>query len=346
MKKWCISFICVVLCLVLAVGAINFVVDPVVQYRKINSKITYMSYDYDYINPGIAKNYDYDTALVGTSLVENSSLDDINNCFSCNSVKLIFPGGTTLNMKKILDVAFDSHNKIKTVLWGLDDTVFTTEYTQLAHSIPDYLYDNNKFNDLNYLLNIEILYNYTFKDLFNTFIGKKNVPVLTGDVNGNDAVYGKDVVLSFFKKSAYAQTKDIDYYTETLDQNIENNIEPLLKQYSDTQFVFFVPYKCITYWANYMQWGLVDAKIYAYKHLFSKLLEYNNVKLFYFANDLKIAANYDNFKDNLHFKPYLNSQIFSDIAANKNQLTKSNYIDVLDKLRKDVYNYDFNSVLF
>ena len=81
MKKWWIAVLCAALCLILGAGAVNFLIDPLMQYRPPHPALTFVAFDYDYINPGLAKNSEYDGVLVGTSLAENTDMDKCETFF-------------------------------------------------------------------------------------------------------------------------------------------------------------------------------------------------------------------------------------------------------------------------
>ena len=135
------------------------------QYRVPSEKLSFILTEYDYVNPGIARHADYDALLVGTSLAENADMDVYSDAFGCRMTKLIYPGGTTRNYCKILDVAYRSHSP-RTVLWCVDeDSLFANGSAHLRHDLPEYLYDENRLNDIAYLLNLRIFYNFTFKSV-------------------------------------------------------------------------------------------------------------------------------------------------------------------------------------
>jgi len=57
-------------------GLMNYIVDPFQQYRKPWYNPYFPPQIERYLNPGLAKNYDYDSILIGTSQVETFNLND------------------------------------------------------------------------------------------------------------------------------------------------------------------------------------------------------------------------------------------------------------------------------
>ena len=321
MKKWLIAVLCVVLCLMLAVGAVNFLVDPLMQYRPLHSALTFVAYDYDYINPGVAKNSVYDGVLVGTSLAENTDMDKCETYFGMPMIKLIYPGGTSRNNREIMDVAFRGHD-LKTVLWIIDDTLFSTESSALSHELPMYLYDDFLPNDVRYLLNLSVLYNYTFKDVLNSLRGMSTPPLLRGITWAASDKFGKDVVMALQNKdAAQVPDKGEDFYQTHLTDNLANNVFPLLEAHPDTQFYFFFPPKCITYWRNAQLSGVFEAKFYAMQYLVDALLRYDNAHVYFFADRMEWSTDLSIWKDNIHFKPLVNDQMCQEMAQGSEALT-------------------------
>ena len=72
---WIIKFLLLSILTLLTVGVINFLLDPFQQYRKAN--FYKPIYDNErYLNPGLAKTYDYNQVIIGSSMTENFLLSD------------------------------------------------------------------------------------------------------------------------------------------------------------------------------------------------------------------------------------------------------------------------------
>ena len=97
-----------------------------------------------------------------------------------------------------------------------------------------------------------------------------------------------------------------------------------IKMNPDTNFKIFIPPYSIIYW--YLNKGegkiiyQLDVQLYVYK----KLLKFENVKIYYFQNDLNIVENLDNYKDYSHYSESISEYILAAIANEKNILTKDN----------------------
>ena len=158
-KKWfCKCIITAVIFLTLIAG-LMIVVDPYFHYHKPLSFLSYRLYEERYINDGIARNFDYDAIITGTSMSQNFKPSEFDALFGTKSVKLPFPGAGYKEITQNLERALSRNSSVNTVLWVLDynGLLRRHDWTQYEE-YPTYLYDENPFNDVSYLFNKSILY--------------------------------------------------------------------------------------------------------------------------------------------------------------------------------------------
>lgn len=347
MKKWLFSLIAITTAVLIAVGGLNFAVDPLMQYRKLPSTVTSVAYDYDYINPGVAKNFNYNAVLVGTSLAENTDMDEYEKIFNCNMIKMVRPGGTTKNYEAVLNLCFAKQN-VEQVIWAIDDNLYYRDGSDYVHDIPKYLYDDNKLNDVNYLLNLSIFYNYTFKDIFNSARGTDQGgadTLLRGDAWGNSAVYGREAVMKYYH-SLEKSNNDADLILDNTKDNLGKIILPMIKAHPDTEFTFFFPPKCITYWKYTLDNGELESRIAATKYFCKELLCYDNVSIYFFQNCLDLTVDFDIYKDNIHFNPDTNILLGQKIAAGEGKLSLGNYNKILNNFQTEFTEFNYNKYIY
>lgn len=171
-KKWTICLLVAVVVTLGIFACIMYWLDPLLHYGSESGVTTYYQYSQMYSNPGIAKHYTYDAVMVGTSMIENTDADLCDELFECNMVCLPYSGGTTYNMKTILDVCFASGNEIKTVYWELDEFQLSGSATEPRYPLPEYLYRTDHREDLSYLLNLDIFYHYGMNNILGTLRGE------------------------------------------------------------------------------------------------------------------------------------------------------------------------------
>ena len=331
MKKWLAAVLCATLCILLSCGAVNFAVDPLMQYRVPSDRLSYLTFDYDYVNPGLAENAAYDAVLVGTSLTENADMDVWGSAFGAYTVKLIYPGGTTRNFTKILDVAYRTHRP-EYVFWAVDDSLFDRGGTELRHELPEYLYDTNPLNDVSYLLNLRIFYNYTLKSVVSSLRGKSNRPILRGNVWAVEDAFGKKAALKKHDVNAPQKPlQDETYYMDNVRENLDTQILPMLRAHPETQFLFFFPPKCITYWRNAQKDGVYDAKFYAMHQIAQTLLREENARVFFYADREEWTTDLSLYMDSIHFRPLVINALGEEMAQGVGELTADTADDVLNR---------------
>lgn len=343
-KKWVTSLLSIALVTIILFGFMTYYLDPLLQYGKEPGHLSYRTYTEMYCNPGIAKNYDYDTVLVGSSMVENTDVNEIDNLFNCKTIKVPYSGAFMHNHKKILDICFGHNKNIKKVFFSLDEYSLTTEKDKTRYPLPEYLYDDKYINDLSYLINLDIFYIYTIKDVLGTLKHEKQAMMKSGSWIEDESVYCKKNALEsinypIVKKNDKSKT----YLLNKLNDNIEYNVMPIIKNNPDTEFVFYmVPYS-ILYWYQEKQNGLLDTTFYNIKLTLKRLLQYDNVQIHFFQDEKSIITNLDYYKDYTHFKPKINSWMTKEMKAETHLLTLQNYKKRIDDFKSYLNEYDFDS---
>ena len=342
-KKWTLVSLSLALTIVILFGTMTYYLDPLLQYGKDGGILTYREYGEIYCNPGIAKNYEYNAVFLGSSMVENANVSELDKLFDCKTVKLPYSGGSSYNHKKILEICYESGNEIDKVFWALDEYAFTTDKDTPRYPLPEYLYDYNNFNDLSYLLNLDTFYFYTIKNVFGTVTGKEQIMMRDGSWCADESIYNKDNALA--SVSYPRESKDSlgkDYYSKNLKENLECNILPFVKEHTETDFYFYmVPYS-ISYWYMSKQDGKLESEIHILQTVVEELLKYDNVKVFFFQDEDEIITNLDNYKDYTHFKPSINSYMSNQMANNLNELTLDNYKNRIASFYQYLLDFDYD----
>lgn len=342
-KKWFVILLSLTLAVVIVFGGMTCFLDPLLQYGNERGPLTAREYTEMYSNPGIAKNYDYNAVLVGSSMVENTDVSELDKLFGCKTIKVPYSGASSYNHKAILDVCYASGNKIDYVFWSLDEYALTTDYMTPRYPLPNYLYDNDKTNDLSYLLNLDIFYFYTMKDIFYTVTGKQQIMMKDGSWVEDESIYCKENALaSFTYPTEEKENKGEFYYAENLRSNLDFNILSLVDSHPETTFVFYmVPYS-ISYWYMEKQKGLMDADFYNVKTALGEILSRDNTEVHFFQNEQEIITDLDNYKDYTHFKPSINSWMSKEIDKKSHLLNHDDYESILNQFYEYVLQFDYD----
>ena len=332
----CLVLFGILLCIIVV---LTYIVDPLFQYHKPFFHINIRNERYQ--NPGILKNFDYDSVLTGSSMVENFRVSWFEDEVKDEKlVKTTFSGGYSKDFNNVFKLAFNTH-KIKTVYYGMDVfNIFTHKSDEIRTDIPDYLYDDNLLNDVKYFFNKDILFDYT---LYNLCTPNKN----------NDYAYcwynrytfSKSTVLKSYSRASLSKEKtEYDKYVQDYEKNLKN-ITEYIERYPDTKFKIFMPPYSILFWDNGIRTGTIDAQMQLMQKVMEALLKYDNVEIYYFQNMEDVITNLNNYKDYTHYSEKINYYMFECMCkTNEHLLNKDNYLEEIEKMKQIVYNYNYESI--
>ena len=158
-KKFLKCFIIASVSLLLLCMGLVILFDPFYQYHKPLPGLKAVLADKEYQCIGTLKTFDYDSLIVGSSVSENYNNHWFDEGFDCTSIKAIRSYGATADLCYLLDVAF-AHQDIQYVFYNLDPSALSADPVPTYESTgcPMYLYDDNHFNDIEYLLNKDVLF--------------------------------------------------------------------------------------------------------------------------------------------------------------------------------------------
>lgn len=344
-KKWLFALISITMAVVVLFGALQFCLDPLLQYGGERGPLTYRYYDELYGNPGIAKNYTYNAVLLGPSTAENTDINELNGLFDCSAIKVTYAGGTAYNHKKILDICYDSGNPVDKVFWALDENSLMKDVSSSRWPLPEYLYDKNLINDVSYLLNLDIFYHYTLFDVKQMLGGKNDTMMMEGTWGDDERIYCKENALSSVSyPKTQRESKGETYYETNLMDNLDSNVLSFIAAHPETEFRFFmVPYS-ILYWYLAKSDGTLAARLYNDRVALGKILEYDNVKVHFFQDDETIITNLDLYKDYTHYKPAINSWMLQEMKNGTHLLTKETYNQTLDRFYDYLQAFDYDAL--
>lgn len=342
-KKWICIFLSIVIFMLSAFGGLTYLLDPLLQFHKESPILTYYEYDEVYSNPGIAKQYDYDTILVGTSLIQNTDVQEFQELLYCDVVRLPYSGGTSCNMKTILDIGFSSHNTISYVYWELNKHQLVMPADEPVTPLPEYLYGKDSTHSLSYLLNLDIFYRFTFQNILKTMQGNIQGASREGITFSGD--FSKEGALSQYSRSEKTDTPyPEDYYLQVGQENLDRNILPLVRENPDTTFVFFMVPLSTLFWDYEIMHGTFDATFRLYESILPQLLAYDNVEVHFLVDDWDIVTDLNHYKDYSHYSPEINAYITRVLADRTEILTKENVSSVLENTKQYLSEYDYDSI--
>lgn len=318
-KRWSCLWLVAVSSALLAVGVFNFIVDPFQYFRKASFYKPFFK-DARFLNPGVAKNYPYDTVILGTSMAQNFRPSYIREKLGFEAVKLAIPGGSAYEERLALDVALRT-GKVKKVIFALNVPSFAGEPERFSNGeagMPLYLYDDNLLNDVNYLFSLDaILY---YKYLVRANVLKKQLDKTDIDNYGTwakikDSRFSEAKVLEDWERGEFNKSmSSVDYEVNKLVKSFEVNLLNVVKKYKDIEFIVFYPPYSALVWADFYRTEKLESILLFKKQVFSLTRSIKNLKLYDFQDHEDITYNLDNYKDISHYAPEINDFIVDSLA--------------------------------
>lgn len=349
-RKW--LRVCLVLAVLalLMVAGLTALVDPYFLYHKPLSGISYQLDNERYQNYGIARTFDYNAMIVGTSMSENFKPSEFDALFGVKSVKLPFSGGSHCEVKELLEFAFDHNDGVKYVIRNIDlfrafDGKEDRDYP--LDSYPMYLYDDNPLNDAGYLLNFEIFVKGTLMDLARTALRKPTV-TLDEYANWNDAyTFGPAGVQAHYSRDKVIPTGNgsiTEEEYERIRENFEVNVLDVAKAHPDVTFYLYVSPYSIYFWDYVNELGELDRYLLAQEFILKQLIGQKNIKLFAFYEEADVVTDPYNYRDVAHHHEDINTKILEWIKAGHDEITEDNLEEYLKAVWQYYHEYDYDGL--
>lgn len=335
--------------LLAAAALVNFEVDPFQQYR-VPSRYEARFYRafQRYENPGIARNYGYDRAIVSSSYMENVSGSEVDRAFgSGRTMNLSLSAMTAYDARKLLEVALASRN-LKEVLYNVDYNAFSGEPSRVGYGdkLPLYLYDSTRWNDYPYLLSIGTL--------------GRSLDILAHRSDGiyrtdpDNPWYWADDGAGFGAKKVVDEldANDINHrYKQpprTLDgmmKSFEANVTPLVRDHPETRFIFIWPPYSIIAWIDFTRRGQLDVSLDFKRRFVEAMSKYPNVRIHDFQERTDWINDLGEYRDIYHYSPKVSSQVVKDVAAGKERITPENVDEHNARLRAIALSADLGKIV-
>lgn len=319
-KTFLLSFFALSLCVLLLMATVVYLYDPFVYYRLEEDRL--IVNNYRFVNPGIAKNAEYDAVVLGSSMTQNFDLPLMRRELGVDPIKLTVGGMSVEGMELTLDLV-KKEGKAKTVFVSLDLPTFNKEADNLD-TYATYLYDDNPFNDVKYLCGYEtwmrlLPLNLGFQVLSSA---GKTIPnaQATRDLDTigewhSTAVYSAENL----KKTYYKTLENLEEETESCEQILERmkkNADRALQLFieqEDMEFVLFFPPYSQLFWNGAAMTDHMEPYLAAKEYIAAEVSEHDHLTLYDFQA-MPESADLDNYKDYTHYSKDLNDEMVHAFA--------------------------------
>lgn len=350
-KRWVKLMLSGSICVLVAVGSLVWLIDPYIHYHKPLKAFFYNLSDERYVNDGIAKHFEYEALITGSSMTQNFKTSEFKEIFGVEAVKLPFSGGSYREVNGIVQTALrKSGNQVQYVLRGLDYNGMMVSPETLRYeenTYPWYLYNDKILDDAEYLFNKKVL------------IGKL-LPAITGYFQGQDGgitsfdvysnwngryQFGKEELKKHYKRVNKKEKEQL--FTkddrERVIQNVKKNVTDIADEFPETEFYyFFTPYS-FWHWDNLILCGNFKRTLEAERVVIEEIFRHPNIKLFSFNTRFSMTCNLDNYKDIDHYGEWINSKMLYWMKSGDYQVTPENYEVYLKREEQFYQGFDFDA---
>lgn len=315
---------------------------------------------------GIINNYDFDSIILGTSMLENTSSQEASIKLNGEFIN-ISPSGSTFNERSVILKKALKEKKLKYVIYSLD-AASIIKHTERATTNFDYLYDDNPFNDINIYLNhkyLQCLGTASFEsqclggvrdlDRPNAWHKKpKYIQRYGGLQNWFKHKNEKQIKESFdeiieignkIKNNQIYMDKDINNTIAITEKYFDDTVLKHIIKYPNTEFILiFPPYSRVEF-AIYAQYYKSEFEIFKHmtKYIVEKSTRYKNLKVYAWGNHT-FVDDIANYKDLRHYEYKINSWMLDAISREEGLLTATNLNSYLDEF--STKSSEFNLIKF
>ncbi len=346
-RNWAISVLSLLLASLIGLAAFVYIIDPLQFYHRTNRGLFYVEERFQ--NPGLVKNYDYDTVIIGSSMTQNFIPSKIDQVLGGRTLKASMAGASERELSYLVKLSLES-KKVNRVIWGIDlDAVINDpNYTASKDLFPVYLFDNNPFNDLQYLLNKQFINDswdiYT-KTYDSELYRADNLDTMHG---WNDYVkYGATAVREFYIDKLKNNHTNNQLILSNMQENLENNILSVIKENPDTQFLlFYAPYSIVYFKHLYnINYSMIEQINEGKRYFYNELSKYPNVELYDFSSNAELTSNLNHYKDTIHYSGDINTYIIQSMKNKQYIVTADNLESSFNELEGQIKAFDMDDFL-
>lgn len=347
-KRWCVLTLGLTMGILLLCAGATALIDPFFHYHAPLAGLQYPIDNQRYQNDGILRSFSYDALIAGTSMTENFKASEFDALFGVHSVKVSLSGGTLEELGQELRRALTDNPRCSLVLLGLDawHVLPDRALIQADGDYPAYLYDDNPFNDVSYLLNKEILADHTLRVLDYTRQGGRTTDFDSYSRWSEQYIYSPQAVLDTYIRDddLGRQEPYTDKQRQALEESLEDNLLSLAREHPDVTFLcFFTPHSVLK-WDRLLRTGHFDQQLEAYRLASELLLSQENVRLYSFFSDFALTTDLYNYKDISHYSGEINTLLLRKAAAREGQLTGETCQSHWDSVDAFFRNYDYDAL--
>lgn len=352
-KVWVSCWLVIVVSCLSVIGALVYKVDPLFHYHAPNMDRYYYKLSNERsINDGIIKHFQYDAVITGTSMIENFKTSEMDELFEVNSIKIPFAGASYKEINDNIENALLANPDLKIVIRGLDMSKFFDQADLMRLELgqyPTYLYDDNPWNDVEYIFNRDIV----FTRVFQMITDRKREGFVPGIMSFDDyaswmSLYTLGIDSVSPERNFTNRTVEGEHLSEgekvIIKENIDKNVTSITDRYPEVRFYYFYTPYSAAWWCDLYNSGNLSKQIEAEKYITELILSHDNIYLFSFNTRTDITTDLNNYRDPTHYASWINSLMLKWMHDGSYRLTEDNYEEYFEEEYDFYTSYDYASM--
>ena len=345
-KTWSLCWLILAALSVLLIVFLVYTIDPYLHFHApLTDRYFYRLENERGQNDGIARQYDYDAVIIGTSMTRNFRVTEADELFNADFIKIPYSASGYAELYRAMERVFHYNPDVRLVIRALD--------ANMNQSIDDregsqpYLYDDDPWNDISYLLNRNVIFQWVLPMLRQTKESKFSPGISSlDDYSSFSNPAGLNAVASYginplpAGEPVHLSEEEIEITRE----NILKNVASLAAEYPNTEFYYYFPPYSILLMQEHMENGTIYEQYEMEMITAELLLSYDNVHLSSFGSRTDIVNDVNNYSDSFHYERWINRLILKWLQSGDYELTLDNYQEKLMAEMEYFLNFDYASL--
>ena len=354
-KRFCFGFAWAFVPAILGFVVLLFLLwlyDPFQFFHKpIFREITYHS-DMRMQAKGIIDNTDFDSVILGTSMLENTSAKEASTKLGGKWVNLSIAGGSFEDRAIMLTYLFKRKN-IKSIVYSIDTPYLLNEYKV---SIKSELYKDSPFlAKYKFYLDEKFIKCAIKWSKSPECVGKKELEtILQWHLTDQEQFKGFIFWSKVMKKQAVKYLKIYEkgevlppYDKEKMQEYVRKYVFELVAENPQINFYFIIPtYQRLAYKfpidSGYPRWSKQIKEMFVW--FVNEGAKYKNARIYGF-DDTNYPDTFANYKDLQHYNVDMNSMQLDAIADGTHILTPQNIDEYLQTMENKIKAYDLTPLI-
>lgn len=356
MNKRAVKYIAVFLSVFVGISSLLsiavYMFDPQNVYRWNDSGTRVFSPIYS--TAGSINNYDYNYAIIGSSMVQNFDADEIASELDCKPIKITIGAMTPNELLYVYDKLQDV-GKAKQYVINIDiHRIAAAENVEPdVGRFADYMFDRNGVSQFKYLLGYETWFRFMPIDIAFTLVNKLNISVpysLTSSISENTDINemcrwytseppGKETVLeNYMQENAGFNEGDNSTYYDNAPENVDLFFTHLTKTLGDDENITIIlPPYAVLYWTGKSEEEL-ETLIDIRNRISANVDKYENIRLLDFQS-LELTNDLDNYYDVSHFSLEIQSMMAKALGTDEYSVDAAEVVQNSEEIRYNAIKF-------